>query len=163
MVDQKDVARHPGPPHLLAALDGVMHQAGRAMGRHAATIAEGLRGSYGRILTLTGEHGARPSHLAEGASISRQAVSQRIRELVERGWLTLDPDPTDRRALVARRTLEGDRILARLEAVIAELEAEWSAAVGAERYAVFRAVLDELADPASDRQRQVRIGARVEG
>ena len=161
---------------MLAALDRVVQRAGGEMGRRAANIADGLRGSYGRILTLTGADGARPSQLAEGASISRQAVSQRIRELVTRGWLVLDPDPADGRALVARRTAAGNRILSRLEAAIAELEAEWSATVGAERYAVFREVLDELATSgrqaaiasgrqaaiASGRQAEVRIGARVE-
>ena len=175
VVDQTGSEPTLTSPHLLASLDGVMHQAGLDMSRRAATIADGLRGSYGRILSLAGDDGARPSELAEGASISRQAVSQRVRELVARGWLTLEPDPADGRAVVARRTAEGNRILAGLETAIAELEAEWAAAVGDERYAVFRAVLDELASGrqaaiasgrqaaiASGRQAEVRIGARVE-
>jgi len=36
-----------------------------------------------------------------------------------------------------------------VRALLAQVEDEWRAQVGAERYAVFREVLEELADPAA--------------
>lgn len=116
------------------------------MARHAAAV-EGLRGSHGRILDLIAPGGTRPSALAEGATISKQAVSQRIRELEERGWVQLRPDPSDGRALLVHRTSEGDDVRRQLRAAIRALESEWADAVGAGRYAAFRSVLDELAEP----------------
>ena len=72
-----------------------------------------LRGSYARILDLIADDGSRPIALASGAWISKQAISQRLRELEERGWVSLlTPDPTDGRATVVRRTAEGDRVRA---------------------------------------------------
>ena len=133
-------------PHVLASYEGLGHRLGRDMARHAAGV-EGLRGSHGRILDLIARGGTRPSALAEGATISKQAVSQRIRELVARGWVELHPDPSDGRALLVHRTSDGDDVRGRLREAIRALESEWAGVVGAERYAVFRSVLDELAEP----------------
>ena len=58
--------------------------------------------------------------------------------------MRLDPDPTDRRAVLVRRTPAGDEARDLTEAAIADLERELAAAVGAERYRAFRATLDDL-------------------
>ena len=59
--------------------------------------------------------------------------------------MVLDPDPADARAVLARRTEHGEQVRRLIRRGIAEVEATWEAEVGAERYATFRAVLDELA------------------
>ncbi|MGA7690053.1 MAG: MarR family winged helix-turn-helix transcriptional regulator [Jiangellales bacterium] len=102
------------------------------------------RGSQGLILHLLPEDGARPTELADGRWVSKQAIGQRVRELVDLGLVRTDPDPTDRRAVIVRRTPAGDRVAAHLHRAIADLERSWAQQVGEDRYATFRAVLDEL-------------------
>jgi DNA-binding MarR family transcriptional regulator len=102
------------------------------------------RGSQGLILHLLPEDGARPTELADGRWISKQAIGQRVRELIDLGLVRTDPDPTDRRAVIVRRTPAGDRVAAHLRRAIADLERSWARQVGEDRYATFRAVLDEL-------------------
>lgn len=102
------------------------------------------RGSQGLILHLLPEDGARPTELADGRWVSKQAIGQRVRELVELGLVSTAPDPTDRRAVIVRRTPAGDRAAAQLNDHIADVERSWAQQVGEDRYATFRAVLDEL-------------------
>ena len=109
-----------------------------------------MRGSHGRLLDLIAEEGTRPSALAEGAWITKQAVGKRLRELEERGWVVLSPDPADRRAVVARRTPAGDRVRAAARRAITAMEDGWGEAVAPERYATFRAVLAELGGPGAE-------------
>ena len=96
-------------PHLLAGLDGLDQRIDAGLTRRMRGQAI-LRGSEGRILDLIGTDGTRPSVLAEGAWISKQAMGKRIHDLEARGLVTLEPDPLDGRAVIVRRTAEGDRI-----------------------------------------------------
>jgi DNA-binding MarR family transcriptional regulator len=139
-------------PHLLASLDALQRRVGAEMADRAEASGLVLRGSHARILDLVDPEGSRPARLAAGGWISKQAIAKRIQELQERDLVEVEPDPTDGRATVVRRTPEGDRVrdAARLE--VAGLERELRDQVGAARYAVFRAVLDELGwshDPAA--------------
>lgn len=97
-----------------------------------------------RSIALLPQDGARPTELAAGGWVSKQAIGQRVRELVELGLVRTDPDPTDRRAVIVRRTPAGDRVADELRRVIADLENTWAEQVGKDQYATFRAVLDEL-------------------
>jgi DNA-binding MarR family transcriptional regulator len=129
---------------VLAALERLDHTIARGMGRFVGTEVEGLRGSQARMLELIGDGGTRPSALAEGSRITKQAVGQRIREMEERGWVTVTPDPSDGRAVLVRRTAAGDRVRRTIRQGVGRMEREWTDLVGADRYAVFRQVLDEL-------------------
>ena len=53
-----------------------------------------MRGSHARLLHLVPPDGARPSEFAQGW-ISKQAVGQRIQEMLEAGLVTVEPDPRD--------------------------------------------------------------------
>lgn len=103
-----------------------------------------LRGSEGRILGLVSPDGSRPTSLAEGSWITKQAIGKRVRELEERGLVEVRPDPADGRAVLVHRTAKGDRVRAGAEAKIAELERDLAAEVGEDRYRTFREVLVEL-------------------
>ncbi len=133
-------------PHLLAGLDGVQRRIGDGLNvRIRADTTTAIRGSEGRILNLIGPNGTRPTVLADGAWITKQAIGKRIHGLEARGLVTLEPDPHDGRAVLVRRTAEGDRVVAFALAQIADVEREFAELVGVERYQQFRAVLDELA------------------
>ena len=112
----------------------------RMMTRHSV----GMRPSHARLLHLIPPDGARPSELAQ-EWISKQAIGKRIQEMVEAGLLTVETDPDDGRARIARRTAEGDRRVALILEESIALETELAARVGGQRYRTFRAVLAELA------------------
>jgi DNA-binding MarR family transcriptional regulator len=134
----------PSPvPHVVAGVDALQRRIGEALTKRLTTMGIALRGSHGRILSLIGPHGTRPSVLAEGW-VSKQAIGQRVRELQELELVTVQQDPLDRRATVVRRTSEGDRILNQLTEGIADFERELRDEVGAVRYELFREVLDDL-------------------
>ena len=59
--------------------------------------------------------------------------------------IAVGPDPADRRARIVTRTPAGDEIKAMTERAIAAMEGDWAEHVGAERYRVFKEVLNELA------------------
>ena len=101
---------NPGTAHVFAALEGLNRRAGSDMRRLVPKNLGGLRGSHGRILDLIADNGSRPAALADGAWITKQAISQRVRELEERGWVTVTPDPADGRATIVARTRRGDRV-----------------------------------------------------
>lgn len=128
---------------MLAALERLDRRIDRDLRRSVSHI-EGLRGSHGRILDLIDDEGSRPSTLADGAWITKQAVGQRIRELERFGWVTVSPDPDDGRAVIVRRTRAGERVRSAARGGIEEMERAWADQVGADRYATFRQVLDEL-------------------
>ncbi|HSP29183.1 MAG TPA: MarR family winged helix-turn-helix transcriptional regulator [Ilumatobacteraceae bacterium] len=134
----------PPVPHVVAGVDALQRRIGEALTARLTSMRIVLRGSHGRILSLIGPDGTRPSVLAHGW-VSKQAIGQRIRELQELELVTVQRDLHDRRAIVVRRTAEGDRVLAQLTEGIADFERELRNEVGAERYDVFREVLDDLA------------------
>ena len=130
--------------HVFAALEQLRRRADQDMSRLTAGIAKPLRGSHGRLLSLIPDDGIRPSEIAADAWITKQAVGTRLREMEELGWVMIGPDPADGRAIIVKRTASGTRIRRAARKAIEALEAEWAAAVGADRYRVFRAVIDEL-------------------
>lgn len=130
-------------PHVVAGIDALQRRIGDALTERLTTMGIAVRGSHGRILSLIGPDGTRPSVLAEGW-VSKQAIGQRVRELQELELVTVQQDPHDRRATVVRRTSKGDRILSQLTEGIADFEREARDEVGTVRYEQFRRVLDDL-------------------
>ena len=130
--------------HLLARLERFNARLGREMRSRNAADGVRLRGSEGRILNLIGPDGSRPTRLAEGSWVSKQAIGKRISELAEGGLVRIEPDPADGRAVLVHLTEEGARGRARVVAHIADLERQLADEVGAAAYARFRSVLDRL-------------------
>ncbi len=143
MVDYRE-RPSSGSTHVLAAMTAVERRLAEAMAARMAPHEVIMRGSHARLLHLVPPDGARPTELAQDW-ISKQAVGQRIQEMVEAGLVTVEPDPLDGRANIVRRTPEGDRTMALVLSELSALEAELAGKVGERRYRTFRAVLDELA------------------
>lgn len=142
-----DEVGEPAFPHLFAALDTLLGRLGADLGaRRGGDVV--LRGSHGRILGLLAPEGTRPARLAEGW-ISKQAIGMRVQELVSLGLVAVEPDPADRRATLVRCTPAGEQVRDRTHGWIADIERSLAEQVGADRYEVFRSVLDELAWPAA--------------
>lgn len=121
-----------------------MHQMRRAL---AAQDPEGLRPSHLRLLDAVPADGRGISDLAATLGMTKQGAGQLVAALESAGFVEVRPDPSDARRRVVARTVAGERSVADLRVRLAAVEAEWAARVGAQRYAVFRAVLEELGLP----------------
>ncbi|MCG8314969.1 MAG: MarR family winged helix-turn-helix transcriptional regulator [Pseudomonadales bacterium] len=95
------------------------------------------------IFVNIGEGVTRPSEIASRVGVTRQAIHQTINELIDEGFVVLEPDPSDRRAKVVRYTKLGEKIgldaiqgLQRVEKALAEK-------IGAETVKALRGALVE--------------------
>lgn len=92
------------------------------------------------ILTI-GDGVNRPSAIAERLGISRQAVHQSLRVLVDAGIIDLVPDPDDRRAKLAVLSRDGRPVHRLAGQVLEGLERELAARIGAGAVEQLRRVL----------------------
>jgi DNA-binding MarR family transcriptional regulator len=100
--------------------------------RHIA-LFEGMPREGARITTLAGQTG-----------MSKQAMGELIDEIEASGYIQRTNDPADRRARLIVFTPKGLRAYEQALAILAEMERDYAAIVGATRYAAARATLDEL-------------------
>jgi DNA-binding MarR family transcriptional regulator len=131
----------PGGPHVVMFLGELLGQA------RAAFFEEdwaGLRPSHVRVLSSVPEAGCPVTELAALVGMTKQGCGQFVTTLVESGHLAESRAATDRRVRLVTRTAKGDATLIRFAGLIERVEERWREAVGAHRYAAFRAVLAEL-------------------
>lgn len=88
--------------------------------------------------------GARPTDLAAGALMSKQALNRTIRHLERSGYLQLKTLSSDRRARVVRLTDRGQRLLGTIKQFHAEIEADWSSRIGRRRLEALRGTMIDL-------------------
>jgi DNA-binding MarR family transcriptional regulator len=88
--------------------------------------------------------GARPTDLADRALMTKQAVNRIIRHLEESGYLRLEPAASDHRARVVRLTARGQRVLATIRELHAEIEAEWADRIGRHQLTALRRTMTDL-------------------
>lgn len=91
--------------------------------------------SFASLIPLLDARGARPTVLAQRAGITKQAISQLVRELQARGYVEQVPDPTDTRAKIVRLTRRGVTLRSTCQAMRQEINATALQALGATRLA----------------------------
>ncbi|WP_310963095.1 MarR family winged helix-turn-helix transcriptional regulator [Nocardioides terrisoli] len=96
------------------------------------------------VLRNLGELGARPSEMAAAAGVTRQAITKVVDDLERRGVVRREPDPVDGRGVVVRYTERGLEGLAVARRRMAAMEADFSARIGADRWAEVRIALEIL-------------------
>jgi DNA-binding MarR family transcriptional regulator len=101
--------------------------------------------------------GTRLVELARRAGITKGAMGQLVAECHRLGQVAIRPDPTDGRAKIISFTARGHKLIDRCAAIIAEIERDFAATVGARRYRELRDVLGILRD---ELVRQGRHSAR---
>ncbi len=119
-----------------------------------ARIVEGLKASgYGDIgaahlglLQHPGPDGMRPSDLAIRSQITKQAANRLIRHLEGRGYIRLEPDPSDQRARTIHLTQQGWDLIGTIQSIVADVEVEWSRQLGERRFKALRETLAELGE-----------------
>ncbi|MBV9230103.1 MAG: MarR family transcriptional regulator [Chloroflexi bacterium] len=88
--------------------------------------------THGIVLHLLIPGGATVTELATRLEVTKQAVSQVVIYLEQCGYVVRQPHPHDRRGKIVVLTKRGRDCIRATEAVLAELEKDWSARVGAE-------------------------------
>lgn len=110
-----------------------------------ARDAPELRPSQLRVLEWLPPEGLTITELAECAEMTTQGCGQFVRQLAELGMVEVAVAEHDARARRVRITESGSQALARSYEVLRACDGAWADRVGAERYRVFREVLEEVA------------------
>ena len=103
-----------------------------------------VRPPHGAVLQYLDDDGTQVSELARRAHVTKQSMGELVAHLERHGYVERVADPADRRAKLVRATPRGREVYAIAREVVAELEARWTAHLGAARMRQLRALLEEL-------------------
>jgi DNA-binding MarR family transcriptional regulator len=107
---------------------------------NAAGFAD-LRVPHMPVLQFPGPDGARPGVLAERAGMSKQAMNRLLRSLEGLGYIARSDAPDRGRARIVRFTKRGRAVDAKMIDILRDIEREWSAELGARRFAQLKELL----------------------
>jgi DNA-binding MarR family transcriptional regulator len=107
---------------------------------------EELRVPHMAVLQFPGPDSVRPSVLAERAGISKQAMNQLLRSLEALGYLARSDAPDEGRARIVRLTKRGRTAYAKIHDILRAVEHEWTAELGAKRFAELKGLLIRIWD-----------------
>lgn len=102
--------------------------------------------AFGSALRNIDLEGSRITTVARRAHMTKQGMSQLLKELERRGYVEFAPDPTDGRAKIVRLTGKGTELIAAGQARFLALEEEWREYLGDEEYTQLKELLRRLAD-----------------
>ncbi len=94
------------------------------------------------IMILIGDGVNQQSEMAKLLGISKQAVSQAIKEMISKGLVSLDPDPNNGRQKIVSYTLEGRKMRDVAQKGLQQLEAELGKRIGQRRLQALHDALD---------------------
>jgi len=120
----------------------------RMLERLHASGFDDLEQPHLNVLQYPGPDGTRPSELAARLRISKQALNYLLGQLEQLGYLERRADPDDLRSKRIHVTARGDSAIEVIRDAVREVEREWEQALGAERFALLRGLLGELASQA---------------
>ncbi len=112
-----------------------------------------FQNSFTGVLVHIDTEGTRIGRIAGRMGVSRQAVSQQLREIEARGYVERVADPEDGRAVIARHTKAGRSVLITAIEVMLGIETEYEDILGSDGLARLKRLLARLAgaiDPAGD-------------
>ena len=100
-----------------------------------------LRLPHMAVLQFPGPDGIRPGVLAERAGISKQAMNQLLGSLEDYGYVMRSNDPHEGRARIIRFTKRGDAAYAKIHDILRDIEGEWRAELGPQRFTQLKELL----------------------
>ncbi|WP_406067686.1 MarR family winged helix-turn-helix transcriptional regulator [Micromonospora sp. NBC_01638] len=103
---------------------------------------EGIRFAHGSIFRYIDAEGARLTTLAERSGLTKQAISELVGELEDRGYLERVTDKADRRAKIIRLTNQGRAAQGAAARILADVEQQWSRLLGRDQVAMLRRTLE---------------------
>jgi DNA-binding MarR family transcriptional regulator len=102
-------------------------------GLHERLVERGwsdVRGSYGYVLLAVRDEARTTTEIGSLMSMTKQAASKLVDAMATAGYVRRHSDAHDARAKLVSATARGRRLLAAVEAIYAELEAEWAEVLG---------------------------------
>ncbi len=109
------------------------------MRRHAGFS---LPRAQSMIMVSLSRGATRQSDLARHLRVSKQAIQQTLRPMVEKGLVSIDPDPENRRQRLVRMTPQGEAMSAVARSGLEALERELAARIGGKRLEALHDALD---------------------
>ena len=122
----------------------------RVFARLAEAGFDDFTPAQARVFQRISTTGTRLTDLAERAQVTKQTAGFLVDQLERSGYVRRVPDPTDARARLIQIAERGARTIPVAAAVVAEIEAEWTAHLGATQAAQLRRALKslrEITDP----------------
>lgn len=101
---------------------------------HARLLARGwkdVRPAYGYVLLAARDASITGSEVAALMGVTKQAASKLIDAMESAGYVRRHEHPEDARSKRIQLSARGERLLRTVEAIYAEIESEWAAAIGA--------------------------------
>lgn len=90
-----------------------------------------VRPAYGYVLLAARDGSVTVTEIATLLGMTKQAASKLAETMVSEGYLRRGENPDDARSKQLTLSARGTRLLATVEAIYAEVEAEWAAVIGA--------------------------------
>ena len=118
----------------------------------AAAGYDDVTPAQARVFQRIAPHGSRLTDLAQQALITKQSAGFLVDQLEKAGYVHRTADPSDARARLVRISPRGAAAISIAAAVVAEVEAEWTAKLGQRRMGRLRQSLEmlrEITDPYS--------------
>jgi DNA-binding MarR family transcriptional regulator len=116
----------------------------RVFERLAAAGFDDFTPAQARVFARIAPEGSRLTDLAAQAGITKQSAGFLVDQLERAGYVERVADAADGRARLVRMAERGARSVEVSAAIVAEVEAEWTAHLGAARMAQLRGILTDL-------------------
>jgi DNA-binding MarR family transcriptional regulator len=116
----------------------------RVFERLAAAGFDDFTPAQARVFARIAPEGSRLTDLAAQAGITKQSAGFLVDQLERAGYVERVPDPADGRARRVRIAERGERSVEVSRGIVAEVEAEWTAHLGARRMEQLRGILTDL-------------------
>lgn len=117
------------------------HLEARMLQRLAQLGAGDVKPTHLRVFRYIDYQGTRVTEIAARAGVTKGAMSQLLAECERLGYVAATTDGIDARARVIQFTAEGRRLMDACRTAIAEVEGEFEATIGADKYADLKALL----------------------
>jgi DNA-binding MarR family transcriptional regulator len=137
--DPLNIWRHDNIGRL--ALFCYNHLEARMLQKLAEQGNAGVKLTHVRVFRHIDYPGTRVTEIAARAGVTKGAMSQLLAECERLGYITAVADGIDARARLIQFTADGRRLMDACRTAIAEVEAEFEATIGADKYADLKALL----------------------
>ena len=105
-----------------------------------------IRPAHSSLFRNIAEKGSRVSELAERAQMTKQSMGYLAESLLAAGYLSLEPDETDRRAKLVKLTKKGLAAGETMVRLSAGVEREFAELIGKTEMVQLRRLVEQLAD-----------------
>lgn len=109
-----------------------------------------IRPAYGFVLLAIRDRSTTSTELAAMLGVTKQAASKILDPMDAAGLVSRSTDPDDARAKIVELTPRGHEVLAAVERIYHDIEAEWAETVGADAIELTRRHLTEIVLASND-------------